>query len=288
MSFHPAAPVMIAAAVHAALDVVLLTPPWRFSSELIFIPFALPVSQNGLVAIWAATHASPGYVRCVVLSLGLVATWYVGVSLLPGQSSSRQAAGWSIAFAVQSLVIVSAVALARYAHHRCSAHQRAGERRQAHRFSLATLLLWTAALTVPLMFMRLSMTQLGWTTRIFEWEFFPHVAVVGAYNGLYACVVLMSIAACGLLRRYVLPAGLLAALSASQVPVMEAAFAEAGGLTTGTAMAFAGLQVLILYATFIPLRLAARRAAPPTEPRRWANAPITPVRAEEVRICIPD
>jgi hypothetical protein len=288
MSIRRAAPVIVAVALHAALDVLLLTTPWRFSRELIFIPFALPVSQNGLVAIWAATHPSPSYVRCVVLSIGLVATWYVGMSLLPGQASSALAAGWSAAFVVQSLVIVLTVALARFAHRRGGVLQAAGESPRPNRYSLATLFLWTAALTVPLTLMRLGMTQLGWTTRVFAWEFLPHVAVVGVYNGLYAVVVLMSLAACGLMRRWILPALLLAALGLSEVPLLEWTFAEAGGLTINAAMLFAGVQVLILYGTLVPLRLATRRAARQREPRRRATAPLAPVRAEEVRIWVQD
>jgi hypothetical protein len=288
MSIRRGAPISLAALVHAVIDVVLLSYPWRIAGDLFIAVLAFPVSQNALVAIWSATHPSPSHVRCVVLSIGLVATWYVGVSLLPGQAASDPAAGWGAAFVVQSLVIVFMVALARYARQHVAVHEPVGARRQAHRYSLATLFLWTAALAVPLMFMRLGMTQLGWTARVFQWEFLPHLAIVGVYNGLYAVVVLMSIAAGGLIRRWMVPGLLLAALGFSKVPLLEFAFTDAGGLTISTALLFCGMQVLILYATLIPLRLIAKLAARQDGPSRRANPTLTPVRAEDVQICVHD
>lgn len=276
-------PLVVVLLVHAACDGALLVHPWPLRTELLIVAFALPVSQNALVAIWASTHHSASYIRCVLLSLGLVVTWYVATAIVPARITSESAAGWSTAFVVQSLVIVLIVTTARrFLPISSDSRDRKGGP-TSRGYSLSTMLLWVAALTVPLLLIRLSVTQLGWTARVFQWEFFPHMMVTGAYNGLYAAVVFMSTAWRGRVWRWFAAAGVLILLGVSEVPLLSLAFSDAG-MEAGEAMLFAGTQVFILCATLVPLQVVGRRSTQELRRRLSTQAPPRRIPAEEVNV----
>lgn len=263
ISLVPSTAVTVALLVHAALDVVLIVYPWHFSSlHWMLAALAIPIGQNGLVALWAGTHRSPSYVRLIGLSLALVATWYVASKVLTFAVSSDDAAGWGISFVVQSLVTVLTVVLLRFSARLGIGAGNAAGTAEANRFSLATLFLWTAALTVPLVLLRLAFTQFGWTIRVFGSEFSPHLAVIGGFNGVFGVVALTSL---GLrVPLWLRVAGgclLVAALAVAEPYVLAWAFTPTGGMELSAAVLLAGAQVLVLYGTLIPLRPAAGRTA---------------------------
>jgi hypothetical protein len=261
-SLVPTTAVTVTLLVHAALDVVLIVYPWNLNRLWMLAALAIPIGQNGLVALWAATHRSPSYVRCAGFSLALVATGYVALRVMTFDLSNEDAAAWGISFAVQSIVTVVMLLLMRIGSLLSVGSGDAPRAAETTRFSLATLLLWMAALTVPLVLLRLGITQFGWTTRVFGFEYSPHLAVIGGFNGVFGVVVSMSLTVRG--PAWLRLAGgclVVAALAAAEPYLLTWAFTTTGGMDLEASLPLAGGQLLVLYGTLIPLQRAAGRKA---------------------------
>lgn len=275
-------PVMVVILAHAAVDTVLIVFPWDFDRNLLLFlsALAIPVAQNGMIALWAATHSSPSYVRCVGLSLGVVATWNVLMWLMPSPVRSARAAGWGVSFLVQALVIVLLISLLRPMRLR---HESGTA--TANRFSLAALLLWMAALTVPLVLLRLAIDQFGWTLGIFEWEFFPQLVLLGAFNGLFGVVVCVFLDLRTALWLRV-AGGCLVVLALCWVEafLLQTAFTTPGGMNLESAVQFAAAQLVILYATLVPLHCVSNRSHQAGARHRFPLKAQPRVPIDEVRV----
>ena len=97
-------PILVIAG-HVALSLILLSKPWNLSELFGWGVIAVPMSQNGPVAIWACTGRLPLVRRMFLWPFGLVSTWALTCALMPWSPDSPFAAAWGVGLLLQALLI---------------------------------------------------------------------------------------------------------------------------------------------------------------------------------------
>ena len=242
-------PWAIAAAVHVALDCLLLAQPWNLSPYAQSAAVALPVSQNALVAVWACTGGPPLVWRLMLWPFGIAATWSVVCAMMPWPADGEIAAAWGVAFIVQSLIVCCVLGITVLAKPSLTA---LGIPRR--RFSLRRMLLLVTAYSIGLALLRVVVVRSGWSAQVMQWDFLGHVQVLGIYSGCYAIIVYcLSLTTRWRLTAATLGLLLVVGLSTSQVYALHIVFANVGEFDIWHAVAFAAGQGVWLTITLLPL-----------------------------------
>jgi len=253
------AAIYCALALHVLVDLVLLVLPWQFVDAFAVLTpvLAWPMSQNGLIAVWAATRGRSSYWRYVAVVAGAAWTWFVAIVVMPDVAiRGHVSAGWAVAFAAQSITIVLAVAAYRLL--RQWNRLRMGDRLERRRlqFGVGSLLMWTTLIAATLGFGRAGFLQFGWTSGVVYWEFFVFMPVLGACSAVYALVVLFCLASREQFAvRAVLAAATIVAFGYLQLHVQQSLFGSPTALAAPATWILTGSQTAWLCATLLPLGL---------------------------------
>lgn len=232
---------------------LLLVGVWRADDEIDVVYLSsIPCAQLSLIAMWSASARAPAWLRLPALLLGTAACAVVVLRVFQTRTPD-ESAGWTVALATQALLVAIAATAWRVVRFVRAHRGTQPEEAQALRYSLRTLILWITALAVLLGMGREAFARAGWTGEILKWRYFLFMPVLGAFNALYAVLVLAT-----LLRRDHGPARLLLGLllvgmaGASASTVLDILFGEDGNLSWPITLAWALGQAGVLYATLLP------------------------------------
>lgn len=206
----------------------------------------------GLLAVW---WVEPSPVRLLVrmpLAIaGITLCWAFLIVYVPAKFEGNESLAWAAGFGVQSVVVMTALSLARLMRWFWNPQQ---SPMPISRFGLGALLAWTALIAVWFGAGRAIAVWAGWTIDVVAWEYFLHVQLLGLYNACYVLIVYAALAGRRLVGlRLALAAALAIGLGSSFVPLLTL-FLGAGGLEQSTALALATAAVGVLAATLGPLK----------------------------------
>lgn len=169
----------------ADLAIVFLGP-WWFDTTIAIV-LAIPLSQCSLAAILALQRFAASPFRYLLPPLGVIGCWYLATYVLPWGISDPASAAWALAFAVQSVVIVTTLLAVR------SLKVRSADRRL--RFELSSLLTVTAGIALVLGFLQFGSSRWQWDRGVAEWEHFWSAPVIGTVNAIVALQCVWAVAA---------------------------------------------------------------------------------------------
>lgn len=190
---------MILVGVHVALDVTLTSRSWFWSQPVLMVALAIPLSQLGLLAIWAAVVSSNPLLRFGLPILGIAACWFLMSRILPWGTGEAASAGWAIALVVQVLTVLVAVECFRLIRNHRPVEEKILEGTtnvSQIRFGMSTLMLWITSVAIGLGFLQFGQHYWQWTAGIFQWKLLWAMPIIGITNGLVAVLWLWALA-CG-------------------------------------------------------------------------------------------
>jgi len=275
-------------AVHVLVDLVLLAASQIdlmtvSSGAFCYLVLMWPMSQASLVAIWAAISRMPLYVRFVVAVLGLWWTCYMASVIFYAEAGIRDevwVALWVTITLTQAAGIVIVIVVCRVVW-TCFERRQAGSAQAPfgrQQFSIASLLIWTAALAAVLGLGKTAAIYYGWRAEEFAWH--GELLWLGAFHAVCALLVLASLTSRAPLWVAV-PLGVitLGLLTCSEAFIF---FEYSGGEYTSAlteAAMLNGFQAMYLYATLLPLRLCGRFGV---GGKRLADHSATPIAWAEI------
>jgi hypothetical protein len=240
---------------HALTDVILWLGPWRFVGMPQILAIAWTMSQNSLVAAWAASRVWPSYLRVAAAASGAACTWVLCIRVMPGIAVYGPAsAAWATAFVVQSGLVFVAVAAGCWHHRRIEIGGSAGRKRSGRtlQYGVGFLLIWTALIAMMLGLGRTAFSHFGWSGGLIRWQYFTNMPIIGLGSAAVAILVLLSLVTRGWLPgRIAVTAMVVIALGYGQSLVTAALCGDNGGLMPTGAMLLAGAQAAYLYATLL-------------------------------------
>ena len=206
---------------------------------------------SSLIAIWWVRSQWTSHVKTLIAAVTCFLIW--GVLVLGGERTdfaSARGAGWLASLMTQFVgTAVGALLIG-------VVRRDAGALR-VHRFSIMYLVIWTFVIAVLLGASRWLVESFGWTWEVLQWQFFPHLVVVGAFGagqavGMWAVLQSPWKWRARSVALAILPLATMAGASA----VFFACFRHAGADLLEICRQF-GLQALFLAATLVPLKLSA-------------------------------
>jgi hypothetical protein len=224
---------------------------------LLLTAVALITAQCSLGAVWWVRSHWPSYARTLaaVLAFGLL----FGLLLLVLEQTRRageRAAGWIFSLGAQTLLVAFGVLLIQLVSRRTA---RAGDQR----YTILTLLLWTAVVGIILASGRWLAALFGWTpANFFTWVYFLQVMTLGIANALVAVAVVAALdlplpwVARSLAATGSLVAGTIAATLGMYL-IFEVLLSSRLGASVVDIAWLVGMQGLFVLVTLLPLAIAA-------------------------------
>lgn len=206
----------VCAAMHAAVDGLLLGEAWVFNEPILALAIGVPLSQCSLVALWAAKSRANLLLRFVAPLVGAILCWYILSRLLVWAIGEPASAAWAVLIGLQTvLVVIWIQGYQRLRPH----HATDDDDRLRFAFDLRVLILWTMAAAIVLAVVRYGCLNLQWTTDVVDWEYFDVMPILGVYNALLAVHWLWALAGGSLQMRVAKTAFTALALAATLVLV---------------------------------------------------------------------
>ena len=206
---------------------------------------------SSLIAIWWVQSRWTSHVKTLIAALTCLLIW--GVLVLGGERTdfaSVRGAGWLASLMTQFLGTALGALLVGFVRRDRGAFP-------IHRFSIMYLVIWTFVIAVLLGASRWLVESFGWTWEILQWQYFPHLVVVGAFGALQAVGMWAVLQSPWKWRTRSVVLGILPlATMAGASAVFFACFQHAGADLLEICRQF-GLQALFLAATLAPLKLSA-------------------------------
>ena len=234
----------------------------RHSLSLLMVA-ALPLAQASLLSMWIAGGRLLSYVRVPIAVVALTALWAVECQSLGLELADDRCAAHALMFAVQTILVSGLLVMMRVCRwltdlrRDCEEPEKPESRVQ---FSVGFVLGWTTAIGLALGAWKLVLMHSNWPLEAVKGELFLFGAVVGAYNALFALIVLAGVS-WG--RRWwrvalqvLLALGLVGAVACSQSAVLTASVDEDGNVKRAAWIFLAGFQAVYLLISLVPIRLS--------------------------------
>jgi hypothetical protein len=229
--------------------------PW-----LLLAVSALPLAQTSLLAMWAAWGRGPSHLRTAVVVIAVTELWAVECHSLNLNVPDDRCAAYALTFAVQTVLISGLLAAMRpggWLIGRRGPDRGKPERRV--QFGVGFVLGWVTAVAVVLGVWKLVLIHSGWPVEVLKGTFFLFGGTVGAYNAVFALLVLAGVwwgrRWYRVLAQAVLALVLVCAVALSQSVVLRTLFGTNGRVETAAWVVQAGFQALYLLVTLVPIRL---------------------------------
>ena len=189
--------------------------------------------------------------------IAVTALWAIECHSLNVELSDDLGAAYALTFAVQTVLVGGLLLTTRLGTWLIRRHRHDLEKPEWRvQFGVGLMLSWIAAIAVVLCAWRQVRIHTGWSLDVVKGAYFLFGGVVGAYNAVFALMVLASVRWGQQWYRTLARlagAGIGLAVASSQSIASQALFGLHGGVQMTQWMALAGFQALYLLITVVPM-----------------------------------